>query len=214
MSIMFLPLHLIPRPVQAIVIASTLDLLLSRKPELAAMLDPLEGRTFKITVRDQQNVFYLGFRQAKAWVHTEYQGDIDVEVEGSLSGFARLSFAKENPDHLVLQRALSLSGDSEVMLAFKNLLNTADFDWEAELRHGFGDYFGARVAKLAKSIIKLDQKASQHLQENLQQGLENIGTPNQRQLQQWQAGVESLQRKVQRLQQRIDRCERHMNKNL
>jgi len=210
MSVMFLPLRLIPLPVQCVVIATVLDLTFSRNATLNTHLDGLEGKVFRITVRDMQHVFYLGFRRHKVWVHPSHEGEVDVQIEASTAGFARMCFTDDDPDDLVFQQVLKLSGDSEAMLRFKKLLAAADLDWERELRASFGEFFGSRVAKAAHALVHAEQRVMDTSKDALQQYLERMGTPNQQRLQTWQAGVEHLAHQVSRNKGRLTRLEHRL----
>jgi len=208
MSLMFLPLRLIPAPVQAVVLTTVLDLFFSRDDSLSPLLEGLEDRVFRIHVRDMNRVFYMGFRAGRAWVHTSFDGDADVRMDATTAGFSRLCFAHEDPDDLVFQQVLKLSGDSEAMLRFKKLLQAADIDWERELRAGFGEYFGSRVAQAAKALVEAEAKASSVSHETIRQCLKQMEIPDQERFEAWQAGVEDATRKISRLKARITRLEK------
>ncbi|MDQ6995350.1 MAG: SCP2 sterol-binding domain-containing protein [Mariprofundaceae bacterium] len=207
MSVMFLPLRLIPLPVQCVVISTVLDLAFSRDTSLKEHLDGLNQTVFRIHVSDLSSTFYLGFKAGKTWVHPMHTGDVAVEITASTSGFARMCFAHEDPDELVFQQVLQLSGDSEAMLRFKKLLAAADLNWEDELRSSFGDFFGTRVAKAAYALVKAEQKISSASKESLQHYLDRIKNPNQQRLQTWQAGVEQLAHQNNRIKTKITRLE-------
>jgi len=208
MSLMFFPLRLIPTPVQAVVLGTVLDLFFSRDDTLSSLLEGLEGRVFRIHVRDMNSIFYMGFRAGKAWVHTSFDGDADVRIDATTAGFSRLCFAHEDPDDLVFQQVLKLSGDSEAMLRFKKMLQAADIDWERELRDGFGEYFGSRVAQAAKALIAAEAKVSSASHETIRQCLKQMDIPDQERFEAWQAGVEDAVRKTSRLKARITRLEK------
>ena len=208
MSLMFLPLRLIPVAVQAVVLSTVLDLFFSRDDSLASLIEGLEGRVFRIHVSDMDTVLYMGFRGGKVWVHTSFEGDADVRIDATTTGFSRLCFAHEDPDDLVFQQVLKLSGDSEAMLRFKQLLQTADIDWERELRACFGEYFGSRVAQAARALMKTESKISDTSHAAIRQCLKQIDLPNQERFETWQAGVEDITRKISRLKARITRLEK------
>ena len=207
MSLMFLPLRLIPGAVQAVVLGTVLDLFFSRRKDLGEMLDALDGRVYLIHVRDTGMDFYMGFRAGRPWVHTSSFEEPDVRIDATTAGFSRLCFAHEEPDDLVFQQVLKLSGDSEAMLRFKKLLASADIDWERELRNGFGEFFGSRVAQAAKSLIALEGKASDALHDAVTQCLKDLQVPDEARLGDWQAGVEDATRRLSKLKGRLTRLE-------
>ena len=133
-----------------------------------------------------------------------------MRIDATTGGFARLCFAHEDPDDLVFQQVLKLSGDSGAMLRFKKLLAAADIDWERELRNGFGEYFGSRVAQAAKSLIALEGKASNAVHEAVTQCLKDMQVPDEARLGDWQAGVEDATRRLSRLKGRVTRAEHRM----
>ena len=213
MSLMFLPLRLIPSAVQAVVLGTVLDMFFTRPQmaeRLADELDAMDGRVYQIHVRDTGHDFYMGFRAGRPWVHTECHDAPHVHIDATTGGFARLCFAHEDPDDLVFRQVLKLSGDSEAMLRFKKLLAAADIDWERELRAGFGEYFGSRVARAAKALIALEQKASAGVHEALDGCLRDMDVPDEARLNEWQAGVEDAARRLSSMKGRLTRLERRV----
>jgi len=207
MSVMFLPLRLIPVPVQCVVLSTVLELFFSRDKSLAPLLEALNGKVFRIHVRDTGAVIFLGFRQGKPWVHSNHKGEVDVKLDATTAAFARLCFAHEDPDELVFEQVLKLSGDSEAMLRFKKLLAAADLDWERELRDAFGDFFGRRVASAAHALVAAEKKMAATAQQIFEERLKEIEMPDGDRTQAWQAGVEDLHRKISRLKGRITKVE-------
>jgi len=204
---MFLPLRLIPVPVQCVVLSTVLGLFFARDARLKSALEGLDGRVFRIHVRDTNAVFYMGFRRGQVWVHPSHEGDVAVEIDATTAAFARLCFAHEDPDELVFEQVLKLSGDSEAMLRFKKLLAEADLDWERELRSAFGDYFGSRVATAAHALVKAERKMSESAQQLIGKKLVGMQMPTAERTQGWQAGVEDLHRKISRVKARVTRIE-------
>ncbi|MDX8402030.1 MAG: SCP2 sterol-binding domain-containing protein [Mariprofundaceae bacterium] len=207
---MFLPLRLIPVPVQCVVLATVLNLYLTRREDLAPLLDELEGRVFRVRVADANAVLFLGFTDGRPWVHPAHDAPADVKIEAAAAGFARLTFGGEDPDDLVFQRVLKLSGDSEAMLRFKRLFAALDLDWERELRAAFGDFFGSRVAAAAKALIAAEQRLERGTREALADGLRGMDVPDGERFQSWQAEVELVARRISRLKGRVTRLEHRL----
>ena len=211
MSVMFLPLRLIPVPVQCVVLSTVLGLFFARDKSLARVLDGLNGRVFRIHVRDTNAVFFMGFKKGYAWVHPSHTGEVSVEIDATTAAFARLCFAHEDPDELVFEQVLKLSGDSEAMLRFKKLLAQADLDWERELRDAFGDFFGRRVASAAYALVAAEKKVVSNTQRLLGEKLSGMDMPDAERTQAWQAGVEDLHRKIGRVKARVTRLEHRID---
>jgi ubiquinone biosynthesis protein UbiJ len=207
MSVMFLPLRLIPVPVQCVILTTVLELFFARDDSLKPLLGDLEGKVFRIHTSDTGVIIFLGFSAAKPWVHPVYEGDIDVRIKATTAGFARMCFAREDPDDLEFQQVLTLSGDSETILRFKKLLTAADLDWERELRSAFGDFFGSRVARAAHALLAAEQKLADSSRQAVTNRLRDMDIPDGKRLLDWQAGVEDVSHQISRLKGRVTRSE-------
>ena len=207
---MFLPLRLIPVQVQCVVMTTVLELVFARDKALKPLLNDLNGRIFRIHITDTNAVMFLGFTRNRAWVHSICNEQVDVRLSGSTAGFARMCFGHEDPDDLVFEQVLKLSGDSDAMLRFKRLFAAADLDWERELRAGFGDFFGSRVARAAHALVKTEQKLTEASREAISGRLREMELPDADRLQQWQAGVEHLSHQLSRVKGRVTRLEHRL----
>jgi len=210
MSVMFLPLRLIPVPVQCVVMTTVLGLVFSRDESLKPYLRDMEGKVFRIHVRDTDAIMFLGFTRGKVWVHSTYDGIVDVRLNATTAGFARMCFGHEDPDDLVFQQVLKLSGDSDAMLRFKRLFAAADLDWERELRSSFGDFFGSRVARAAHALVAAEQKVADGSRQAVSNSLREMNMPDAERLQAWQAGVEHLSHQISRSKGRVTRIEHRL----
>ncbi|MDX8413422.1 MAG: SCP2 sterol-binding domain-containing protein [Mariprofundales bacterium] len=207
---MFLPLRLIPVPVQCVVLTTVLELYLATHDGLHDHLETLEGRCCRIFVRDSGVVIFLIFSHEKIKARSEFRGQVDVRVESTMAGFARLCFGNEDSDDLVFKQVLKLSGDSETMLRFKKMLAATDLNWEQELRQAFGDFFGDKVVRFARGLIAAEQNATEGARQWVNSSLQQMGAPDEAQLQRWQAEVEALSRKLPPLKGKITQMERRL----
>ncbi|MDQ6964038.1 MAG: SCP2 sterol-binding domain-containing protein [Mariprofundales bacterium] len=207
---MFLPLRMIPVPVQCVILSTVFELYLATHRELQDHLDALEGRCCRILVRDSGVVIFLLFIDGKIRVRAEFEGAVDVYVTSTMSGFARLCFGSEDADDLVFKQVLKLSGDSETMLRFKKMLATTDLDWEMGLRQAFGDFFGDKVVRFARGLIAAEQRATQGAEQWINSSLHQMGAPDEAQLQRWQSQVEALSRKLPPLKGRVTKLEHRL----
>jgi len=208
--VMFLPLRLIPVPVQCVVMTTVLELVFSRDDALKPLLNDLDGRVFRIHVLDSNAMMFLGISHGKAWVHSSFQGRVDVRMSATTAGFARMCFGHEDPDDLVFQQVLKLSGDSDAMLRFKKLFAAVDLDWERELRASFGDFFGSRVARAAHALVAAEQKVTESSRQMVSHSLRDLDVPDGERLQAWMAGVEHLSHQISRCNGRVTRMEHHL----
>ena len=89
-------------------------------------LDPLTGKTVSLEASDlgtRVRVAYDGNR------FTPYAGGAptDLTVRSSVSGFFALALRREDPDTLFFTRRLVTTGDTELGLVVKNLLDAIDW---------------------------------------------------------------------------------------
>jgi len=89
-------------------------------------LEPLLGKTVSLEASD------LGLR-----VRVAYEGSFfracaggapaDLSIRSTVSGFAALALRREDPDTLFFTRRLVMTGDTELGLIVKNLLDAIDW---------------------------------------------------------------------------------------
>ncbi len=123
-KLLFAPARLMPAPLQRFALGRMLHLSL-REPLAAGDLDCLQGRYLLIQVRD------LGLAWRFTLVDGELQvqapaGDADVTISGDCDDFILLASRRVDPDTLFFQRRLAISGDTELGLEIKNLLDSLD----------------------------------------------------------------------------------------
>ncbi|MDX8378227.1 MAG: SCP2 sterol-binding domain-containing protein [Mariprofundales bacterium] len=219
MSIMFLPLQLVPHPARCVVLATVLNMYFMRQqtkqPELVTLLDELANCMLRIHITDANSTLFIGFSNGRVWVHPSSNKEADVCMQANTATFVRLCFAKEDPDELILQGVLQLSGDSAGMLRCKNLLIAADLDWEQELRSAFGEFFGAQVAETAKKLLSVQHSMQTHFTQQQQQitqkmssqCLSKLDIPNIQAIEHLENDARELAKTLKNLQQRVHKLD-------
>jgi O2-independent ubiquinone biosynthesis accessory factor UbiT len=121
----FKPLSLLPEtpPAHALALALNAGLVFGLVARSA--LEPLAGRTVSLEASD------LGVR-----VRVTYDGErfraageaaADVTIRSTVPGFLVLALRREDPDTLFFTRRLLITGDTELGLVVKNLLDAIDW---------------------------------------------------------------------------------------
>lgn len=90
-------------------------------------LDALEGRSFRVRVLDtggEANFTYRGglFRPLMSPV-----GEPDLAFAANLSAYLQLLARQEDPDTLFFNRELEITGDTELGLLVKNMLDAVEW---------------------------------------------------------------------------------------
>lgn len=95
----------------------------------------LEGRPLRLTVQDACLSFDFCWRK-NAFAAARTHGEPHLAIRASAHDLLRLARREEDPDTLFFSRRLSLEGDTELGLLFKNTLDGLDlsfFDLAAKL---------------------------------------------------------------------------------
>jgi predicted lipid carrier protein YhbT len=86
----------------------------------------LAGRTVRLQVRDLDCGVSLGWSNG-CFITRPAQAAADVTFAASLADYWAIARQQEDPDTLFFQRRLSITGDTELGLQLKNLLDATDF---------------------------------------------------------------------------------------
>ncbi|MFP4079803.1 MAG: SCP2 domain-containing protein [Ectothiorhodospira sp.] len=141
-------LRLLPDAVHTRVFSALVNHLLRGQPA-AEELGPLEGKRICLSVTDHRGgVCFLVRDQGITPWRPRGDEDWDVRIRGRLEDFWRLATRSEDPDTLFFSRRLDLEGETEAGLYLKNLLDTAEPDWESHIHAVLGERSGRRMVRL------------------------------------------------------------------
>lgn len=117
------PAQWLPHPlVEALVARATQRLLHDALADHA--LDLLDGRTMAIRILDPD--MRLRFTLAKGKIQSAAAGVPDVTITAAADDLLLLAAQRADPDTLFFHRRLRITGDTELGLAVKNVLDTID----------------------------------------------------------------------------------------
>nr|WP_025673965.1 SCP2 sterol-binding domain-containing protein [Salinivibrio socompensis] len=89
--------------------------------------DFLAGRTIRIGLRDLNANWFVSLNENNQLL-VRLSGEEDVSIEGDWLAFLKMATHYCDPDTLFFQRQLSISGDTELGLHVKNLLDSLEID--------------------------------------------------------------------------------------
>jgi predicted lipid carrier protein YhbT len=89
-------------------------------------LSALEGKTFSITVRDSGGIALLTYRNALFRPVFDQHAVVDLAFSANLAAYLQLLARQEDPDTLFFNRELEITGDTELGLLIKNLLDAIE----------------------------------------------------------------------------------------
>lgn len=178
------------------------NFILSRDADSITRLQALEDKIIALEFTDLQLKFYWLFEHQRVRVLASWSGDVDANIAGSLEAIARLGLSKAK-----VAKDLTVSGDMHVVEAFKVLFAKLDIDWEAQLAPIIGDAFAFKVGRTAREVGKWLQQATNSLQENTRDYLEEEKNllPSRARFAAFVGDVRELNRNVDRLAARIQR---------
>ncbi|EHQ52358.1 hypothetical protein ECTPHS_06687 [Ectothiorhodospira sp. PHS-1] len=145
-------LRLLPDAVHTRVFSALMNHMLKGQPA-ADELGPLEGKRICLAVTDHSGS--ICFRVKDGGVtHWDCKNptDWDVRIRGRLEDFWRLATRSEDPDTLFFSRRLDLEGETEAGLYLKNLLDTAEPDWESHIHAVLGQRAGTKAVKMLNHL--------------------------------------------------------------
>ncbi|AGA33437.1 Sterol-binding domain protein [Thioalkalivibrio nitratireducens DSM 14787] len=122
-AVLLWPLGALPHPLAEALVARATQQLLSEALEDGS-LELLEGRILAVTVSEP--TLRMRFTLDRGRLHSAGAGPADVTVTASADDLLLLVARRTDPDTLFFHRRLRLSGDTELGLAVKNVLDTID----------------------------------------------------------------------------------------
>ena len=99
-------------------------------------LAELEGKTFSVTVRDTGGIALFTYRNGLFRPCFTSPAAVDLSFSANLAAYLQLLTRQEDPDTLFFNRELEITGDTELGLLVKNLLDSLEIppsDWREKL---------------------------------------------------------------------------------
>ena len=123
--------HKLPQPLQQQLVGRLLQQVLEEAIE-DGDLECLEGNWLEVHVTDAGSSWYFTLQQDRLSVQTQVPLNFDVvtnsRIAGSATDLLRMLSRQQDPDTLFFQRRLELSGDTELGLEVRNVLDAVDTD--------------------------------------------------------------------------------------
>lgn len=182
-----------------------LNRLLRLNPHCQHHLKPLIGKRLCIQFEDLPITVVLQGTDTAIITFINGDDSADIRVTGTTINLARLGLAKE-PQSLLNEGTIKINGDLAVLLAFQNLIQKIDYDWEAKLAGIIGD---APAHAISTSIQKAKSWSRQNKQSSLQDITEYL--QEEKGLLPPREAVEDFYDDLAELRQTIDRLSAKLN---
>ena len=125
---------------------------------IAEQLGDLEGKKLNLKIDDAGTELFFQIRN-NSFVPLHNDGNHDVRIKGRLEDFWKLAMRQEDPDTLFFNRNLSLEGDTEAGLYFKNMLDALEFDWEAHVEVVLGARAAYPLIKALRTALDIRRRS-------------------------------------------------------
>lgn len=144
-------------------------------PQTAALARQLSAKVVAIKLRNPAINFYLHFNDAGIKVSSDYDGQLDVQLSGTLLAMGRMAWVGQDHESL-FSSDIEINGDAEVARQVRMLFDGFDIDWEEVLANIVGDVAAHQLGVTVRgfqrwsqqSMQSLRQDASEYLQEEVQ----------------------------------------------
>ncbi|MBT8082354.1 MAG: SCP2 sterol-binding domain-containing protein [Gammaproteobacteria bacterium] len=171
------------------------------------LCEKLDGAAIAVRVRNTGLVTWFVVHDEVLELVTDYDGEPDVVITGSLLTLARMGFASGLED--LRDGSLELTGDAHTAERLQRLLALAKPDVEEELSGVVGDAAAHRVGSVARGVGQWARDTRATMGANIREYLqeESRGAPSRYEVERFGAEVGTLRDDVERLAARIDRLQ-------
>lgn len=169
------------------------------------LCEKLDGSVIAVRVSNTALATWFIVSDQELTLTTEFDGEPDVLISGSLLTLARMS--GESGLDALRDGSLELAGDAHTAERFQRLLAFAKPDIEEEISGVVGDAAAHRIGNIASSIGQWGRDARSTLGANIREYLqeESRDVPSRYEADRFAGEVDTLRDDVDRLQARIER---------
>ncbi|HHJ34741.1 MAG TPA: sterol-binding protein [Gammaproteobacteria bacterium] len=187
-----------------LILETAINRYLALDPEMLEKLAVFEGKVIKMEVTGLGRALYLLPDKRGMRVVTEYEGDSDTTLRGSVLSLFKMGLTSDTAA-LLLRGEVEITGDTRLGHQFKSVFKQMDIDWSEPLADLVGDGIafqlhraGQRFGQWARhSARSFSDSTSEYLQE------ESRDVVTETELNIFNDAVDRLRDDVDRLQKKI-----------
>lgn len=175
---------------------------LAQDPETQAKLKQFEQRSIAINIKDISQVITVTVIKQELKLSNNKQ-DADLIIAGNALTIAKLG---TDPDSL-FSTEIDITGDVQFAKQLQDLLNSFDFDWEAQIAKITGDALAYPIAHGIRQFTDWAKNTHQSMQENTAEYLREEARilPDKYQINEYISNIDGLRANLDRLEARINR---------
>jgi ubiquinone biosynthesis protein UbiJ len=191
-------IDLLAKPAQAL-----LDRGAARSTTAAALCQRLEGRTFAVKTGSAGLDMYFAVNDGRLVLVGGVITEPDAVISGSPLKLARL--AGDDPEAVIREGHVQISGDADVATDFRALLDILRPDWEEELSHFTGDAIAHETGRALHGLADWAGRARRSLGRSVAEYLteESRDLVAVTELEEFNSGVDKTAAAVERLEAKL-----------
>lgn len=183
-------------------------------PDAKSALIKFEGKVMVVRGTDLPIRLFLLPQRDGIRVMTQFEGDVDATLSGSMLSLARLGLTRD-PEQVraLFGNDLSLEGDSEFGHEFKQFFNQIDIDWEEHLSKLTGDVVAHQVGEWTRSGCQLSNELNENFSSTVTEYLQEESRlfPPREEVDDFFKAIDRLSQDVERLEARWQRLSQQGN---
>lgn len=187
-------------------VEAALNRYLALDPEIAARLEPLDGKVLQVTVRGIELTFFLMPAARTLRVLAHHEGKTDAQLAGAPLSLLRLALSSQGRTAL-FEGMVTLDGDTEFGRQLQDILKAVDIDWEEQLARLTGDVLAHQAGNAARAARHWAEESSASLTLDIADYLheESRQLPVRGEVDRFMTEVDSLRADIERLAARVKR---------
>ncbi len=142
---------------------------LSLDSESISRIKELEGQSVQIIIKPLNANFYMLFESGQIKLKAQYFKPTDTIIQSSPMGLIRLSFLPSSKVRSLFNDGVKITGNLELGLKLKNIIDHLDLDWEGHLALFTGDVVAHHVGNFVRRTYNWQQQFGQSMQETLRE---------------------------------------------
>ncbi|GAB3383042.1 SCP2 sterol-binding domain-containing protein [Spongiibacter taiwanensis] len=181
---------------------------LSLDPAATAKLASLDGCSFALCLQDPAMVVVIGVSGQRLRLLDTDQEKVTTRLTGTWTDFAAVATA-DDPGSALINGNVTVSGDTQALLALRKILAGLDLDWEQPLADAFGDVIGHQIGRGLRSGQAWVKNSGRNINRQLEEFLreESRLMPHPVESRQFFDDIDRLRSEADRLEAKIRRLQ-------
>lgn len=192
---------------------TSINLVLKKDPATLEKFARLQDKVIAFELTELDLTFYLFPHTEGVQVQYIFDGQADTTLQGSPLAFINMSLGDASESFF--SGEIRIKGDIELGQHFKRLIDQLDLDWEEWLSEYTGDLIAFKAGSLIRDLNSWGKNTLKTLQLDAQEYLQDEGqlTPHSDELENFASNISQLRDQTARLEARILRLQKQLNKD-